>query len=191
MATWTEPPPSAPMDGGSDDPERPPRRLGFWVTIAAVTVLVGGWVYVLFFYDPGLMIDELADRTFPTQAEQVCAAAVDQLSLLEPANLAITAGDRAQTVAESNVILRRMVEDLRPLAPTSPPKVAAGVNEWLDDWNTYIDNREQYAQGLLEDPDTRFLESTKGTSTRGITRAINGFAEVNEMTSCTTPGDLS
>ena len=27
--------------------------------------LLGGWVYVLFFYDPGLMIDELADHTLP------------------------------------------------------------------------------------------------------------------------------
>ena len=44
-------------------------------TLLAVAVLLGSWIYVLFFYDPGLLIDELADRTFPTAAEQVCAAA--------------------------------------------------------------------------------------------------------------------
>jgi hypothetical protein len=174
-----------------DDSEPPRRSVAFAITMAAVTVLIGAWVYVLFFYDPGLMIDELADKTFPTQAEEVCAATVEQLSTLPMAQLATSADDRAETVAQSNVLLRDMVEQLRPLVPTSPPQVASGVDEWLDDWETYVGNREQYVENLTSDPEARFLESTKGTSTKGITRAINGFAEVNEMVSCTTPADLS
>jgi hypothetical protein len=193
MDTSTEPPPS-PLDPADPATRRPARRTGFYLTLAAITALIGAWVYVLFFYDPGLMLDELADRRFPTQAEQVCAAAVEQLGALEPANLASDAGDRADTVEQSNLVLRQMVLDLRPLVelvPAEPADVRDGVSEWLDDWDTYIGDREQYVDGLREDPETRFLETTKGTSTKGITRAINGFAEVNEMTSCTTPGDLS
>jgi hypothetical protein len=193
MDTSTEPPPS-PLDPADPATRRPPRRTGFYLTLASITALIGAWVYVLFFYDPGLMLDELADRRFPTQAEQVCAAAVEQLDSLEPANLASDAGDRADTVEQSNLVLRQMVLDLRPLVelvPAEPADVRDGVSEWLDDWDTYIGDREQYVDGLREDPETRFLETTKGTSTKGITRAINGFAEVNEMTSCTTPGDLS
>ena len=190
MATSTQPPPSAPWDADGAGGTRPPRRTGFYLTLAAVLAIVGAWVYVLFIYEPHIK-DELEDRAFPTQAEQVCAAAVEQLERLEPANLAASAEDRASTVEQSNVILREMVADLRPLVPTEPQNVTDGVNEWLDDWETYIDNREQYAAGLREDPDTRFLESTKGTATKGITRAINGFTEVNEMESCSTPADLS
>jgi len=195
MTTSTDSPMPGPPDDAPrfaiDESEPPRRSVAFAITLAAVTVLIGAWVYVLFIYDPGLMIDELADKTFPTQAEQVCAATVEQLSLLPMAQLATSADDRAETVTRSNVLLRDMVERLRPLAPTQPPKVAAGVNEWIDDWETYLGDREQYAESLAADPETRFLETTKGTSTKGITRAINGFAEVNEMTSCVTPGDLS
>lgn len=195
MATSIEsspPPPSAePVPGQEPHDAASRRRTAFWITLAAVVLLIGGWVYLLFFYDPGLMIDELADRKFPTQGEQVCAAAVAQLDQLPTANLAPDANDRADTVARSNVILHTMVDQMRPLVPTGPPKVTKGVTEWLDDWNTYIFNREEYVSNLRKDPEARFLESTKRTSTKGITRAINGFAEVNEMSSCVTPADLS
>ena len=188
------PSPSPAAPSGPDDPdveEHQGRRTWFWVTLVCVAALMGGWAYLIFFYDPGLLIDELADKTFPTQAEEVCAAAVAQLDTLPPANLATSADDRADTVEQSNVILADMVDDLRPLVPTGPAKVVAGVNEWLDDWDTYIGNRVEYAGNLRDDSEARFLESTKGTSTKGITRAINGFAEVNGMTSCTSPADLS
>ncbi|MHB1139619.1 MAG: hypothetical protein ACYC2O_11725 [Microthrixaceae bacterium] len=190
MATSTEPPSPAPWEEDGADTERRPRRIAFYLTLAAVLVLVVSWVYVLFFYHPHVE-DQLEDRTFPTQAEAVCAEAVAQLGNLELAQLATTAEDRATTVEQSNVILRQMVQELRPLVPTSPENVTDGVNEWLDDWDTYIGNREQYAAGLREDPETRFLETTKGTSTKGITRAINGFTEANDMESCSTPSDLS
>ena len=194
MATSTaspSPTPSTPL-GAMDEPEPGPRRHPlFFVTLAAVSLLLGGWAYLLFFYDPGLMIDELADKTFPTQAEDVCAVAAGQLSTLRPANLATNPLDRAETLEQSNVVLSQMIDDLRPLTPTGPQKVTDGVTEWLDDWETYIGNRSAYVDNLRADPEARFLESTKGTSTKGITRAIDGFAEVNEMTSCTTPADVS
>lgn len=182
-------------------PSRPPevdrrptgsrRRTGVVASLLAGVALVGVWVYVLFVYDPGLMIDELADRSFPVAAEQVCAETRAQLEALPPASLAESAADRADTVELSNALLLEMVADLRPLAPTGPPEVRAGVEEWLDDWVAYIDDRQQYVENLRADEDARFLESTKGAQHRGITRAINGFAEVNRMESCATPGDLS
>lgn len=189
MASPTTPPVPS---GHDDDPDSPSRsRVAMIATLIAVTVLLGGWVYVLFFYDPGLLIDELADHTFPNAAEQVCAAADAQLAALPPADMAVSPSDRADEVARSNVILTRMIADLRPLAPTEPQEVADGVNEWLEDWTTYIGNRETYVENLRVDDDARFLESTKGSDTKGITRAINSFAQVNRMDSCTTPGDLS
>jgi len=174
-----------------DAPISPRRRIGYFLTLFAVLALIGGWVYLLMFYDPGLMIDELADPVFPTQAEKVCAASLAQVESLPLANLASSPSERASNVEKSNIVFRKMIQDLRPLAPSQPTEVAKGVTEWLNDWETYIGNREEYVQNLRKDPEARFLETTKGSSTKGITRAINGFAEVNRMKSCTTPADLS
>lgn len=167
------------------------RRIGYFFTLTAVLLLMGGWFYLIFVYDPGLMIDELADQTFPTQAEKICSAALSQTEKLPVANLASTPTERAANVEKSNIIFREMIESLRPISPQQPQQIADGVREWLNDWDTYIGNREEYALNLRKDPEARFLETTKGSSTKGITRAINGFAKVNRMESCTTPADLS
>jgi hypothetical protein len=189
MASPTTPP--APS-GHDDDPDAPSRsRIALVATLIAVALLLGGWIYVLFLYDPGLLIDELADKRFPTEAEQVCAAAKAELEQLPRAELAAGPDERAEVVERSNVILANMLADLRPLTPTTPERDAEAVPEWLDDWATYLGNRQRYAENLRVDDDARFLESTKGSDTKGITRAINGFAQVNRMLSCTTPADLS
>ena len=170
-----------------------------WFTLAAVIALVGSWVYVLFIYDPGLMIDELPDRTFPEAAEQVCAAAIAEYAELPLANESDSADERADTLATSNEIFSRMVDDLRPLAQDAADvytaedeqRYATGIADWVDDWGTYLADREEYVENLRVDDDARFLETAKGSDTKGITRAINSFAQVNKMTSCVTPGDVS
>lgn len=184
-------PPTDPTSAPESPPSGARIRAGLVVTALAVTALVGAWLYVLFIYDPGLMIDELGDRSFPTAAEEICADTRSQLEALPPANLAEGPEDRADTVEVSNGYLLEMVDRLRPLTPDGPADERAGVQEWLDDWVVYIGDRQQYVDNLRDDEDARFLESTKGAPNRGITRAINGFAEVNRMESCATPGDLS
>jgi hypothetical protein len=183
--------PEVPAGPDHDPDEVPRRRVAVIATLVAVAVLLTGWVYVLFVYDPGLMIDELADRTFPTQAEQVCAAARAELDALPRAEVAQSADERADVVARSNLVLSQMLAELRPLTPTESPVGNEAVGEWLDDWETYLGDRESYVENLQVDDEARFLETTKGSDTRGITRAINAFAQVNRMESCTTPADLS
>lgn len=193
MAAGTPTPTPAPRTGGLQHDDRPEgrRRLVLAVTLAAVSALVGAWIYVLFIYDPGLLIDELADRRFPTEAEQICAGYRAQIAQLPPADVARSAAERAEDVAASNVLLSSMIDDLEPIAPTSPPDVRDGVREWLGDWRTYIGNRQDYADALRVDPEARFLEDPKGGPSKGITRAIDSFAQVNRMDSCTTLGDVS
>ena len=70
-------------------------------------------------------------------------------------------------------------------------RYATGIADWVDDWGTYLDDRVDYAERLRTDDDARFLETAKGSDTKGITRAINSFAQVNKMMSCVTPGDVS
>jgi hypothetical protein len=134
------------------------------------------------------MIDELADRTFPTAAEQICAASQSQIDALPASNTSATASDRADVVDQANVDLRRMIEQLRAQVPADQGQVTTGVNDWLNDWSTYIDDRQAYADGLRVSADTRFTESVKAN--RQISRAIDSFAQVNRMTSCMTPGDV-
>lgn len=178
-------------------------------TVLALTALCGGWIYVFFIYDPGLLIDELADRTFPTAAEEICAVSSSELDQMRPAVFATTADERADDVERSNTVLRSMIAELRAIAPEPPADLVqlpsdelsqeqqlelaavAGIQEWLGDWSTYIGDREDYVENLRVDDEARFLETTKGSDTRGITRAINSFAQVNTMVSCETPADLS
>lgn len=185
--TTLEPPPPHDLDDESGGG----RRGLFILGAVAIAALLGGWIYVLFVYDPGLLIDELADREFPEAAERVCAGARDELEQLPPANEAPSASARADVVERTNVIYTRMLDDLEPLLPTEPDNVRRGVAEWLGDWRTYVEDREQYVDDLRADPDARFLETPKASTNRGITRAIDSFAEVNRMDSCTTPGDVS
>lgn len=159
--------------------------------ITAIAVVSGIWIYIIFFYRPELLIDELADKTFPTQAEQICAAARARLDELPFASQAATPKDRAEEVARSNEILDQMLLDLQAITPESPPVANEAVTEWLADWTTYLGDREEYVSNLLEDPDARFLETAKGGPNKGITKAITSFAQVNRMDSCATPADLS
>ncbi len=156
-------------------------------TLAAVGIL-SLWLYAFFIYDPGLKIDELADRSFPLAAEQVCAATRERIDALPPAFRADTPADRADVVDQANRELRSMVAELRNIVPADAGRITTGVNEWLDDWGQYIDDRQAYADGLRVDGDTRFTESVKAN--RQVSRAIDGFAKVNRMESCTAPGDV-
>lgn len=164
------------------------RRLALAAGTLFAVVSMGAWVWMLVFYDPGLLIDELEDRTFPEAAEEVCAVALANIEALPRAESAEDAAGRAAVVAVANQELATMVDGLRPLAPTEPPEAAEAVNEWLDDWETYLADRQEYAEDLARDPETRFTESQKGG--KQISRAIDAYAQVNRMTSCETPGDV-
>jgi hypothetical protein len=146
------------------------------------------WFYLFFGYDPGLKVDELADRTFPNAAQEVCERAEAELARLPPATAARTPDERADTVDEANAILTSMVDELEPLVPAGDDRINNGIRQWLGDWRTHISDRDDYARALREDPGAPFLESTKGN--RQVSRAIDGFAEVNRMDSCAVPSDV-
>ncbi len=190
MPSTTVPDVDPDLPPGLEPDRRSPRRRRITFTLAAIFTVgtFAVWIYAFFFYDPGLMIDELADRTFPKQAEQVCKAAMDRLDQLPPSNTATSATQRADTVAQANTILGGMVTDLRPLVPQGQGRITTGVEEWVSDWQTFLHDREQYVDGLRHDPDTRFEESKKAN--RQISLAIDSFAQVNRMDSCATPGDV-
>lgn len=183
----TQTPVLEPVD--EPQPDRSVRRK-FILTLVAIFAIgsFAMWIYILFIYDPGLLIDELPDKTFPTQAEEICAEAVAQVELLPPAETAVDNVERAEVVTEANAYLVAMVASLRPLTPTEDPVSVEAANEWLDDWEIHLEDRTEYAERLAEDPTARFTESTRAE--KQISRAIDSYAQVNSMVSCATPGDV-
>ena len=186
------PSPTAPGPLAGPPDARPPsdrrRRLAMAAGTLFAVVSMGTWVWMLVIYDPGLLIDELEDPAFPEAAEKVCAVALANIEALPPAESARDAAGRAAVVTVANQELAAMLAGLRPLAPTEPPEAAEAVGEWLDDWEGYLADRQQYAEELARDPETRFTERQKGG--KQISRAIDAYAQVNRMTSCETPGDV-
>jgi hypothetical protein len=178
------PPPGPEAEGPRRRRSRIPLLLG--ALFAVVTIAL--WLYAFFIYDPGRKVDELADRTFPTEAEQVCAQSRARVEALPPAESARDAAERGAVVDQANVVLSDMVGRLRELVPPDQGQITDGINLWIEDWEIHIADRAAYADALREDPDARFLETRKAR--RQISRAIDGFAEVNRMPSCATPTDV-
>jgi len=170
------------------------RRLRPGVVIAAVlgVSVLGMWAWVLLYHLGGSwredMPGRLGDATFPIAAEPVCAAAAATVASLPPAWVTDTPAARADAVDESVEILAAMVADLRQLPPGSD---AGAVTEWLNDWDTYVADRADYAARLRTDPQARFYVTQSDRDRRQITLAIDRFATTNGMPSCVTPADLS
>lgn len=168
------------------------RRVGLVLAVISGVVVLGMWAWVFGYHLGGSWRDDtpgrLANTTFPTLAEPVCAEAVTALAALPPAWTTGTPAARADAVDGSVVVLNEMVADLRAL-PTGGQDEA--VNEWLIDWETFIADRADYADRLRSDPDARFYVTQSDRDRRQITLAIDRFAETNRMPSCATPADLS
>jgi len=174
--------------------ERPRRRwrVGLVLAVVSAVVVLGMWAWVFGYHLGGTWRDDtpgrLANTTFPTLAEPVCARASSVLTSLPPAWSTETPEARADAVDSSVVVLDEMVADLRAL-PTGGQDAA--VNEWLVDWETFIADRADYAGRLRLDPEARFYVTQSDRDRRQITLAIDRFAETNRMPSCVTPSDLS
>ncbi len=171
-----------------DDSNPALRKLAWVAGLSFAFVMIAAWIFGLFIYDPGLLVDELEDRSFGEAAEVICSEHTEAVSTLPRAENAEDPGQRADVITEANGYLTAMVNQLWLEVPSDPPVASEAVEEWLGDWETHIEDRQEYADALRDDPQARFAESAKGT--RQVSRAIDGFAQVNRMTSCETTGDV-
>ena len=177
----TAPPPRT----TGDDRRITPGRVAATVV---VIVLVAMWAYAfsgLARKDPPDLLD---DERFPTEAESICAATRDDLAELPAAQDARSPEERAVTVAQANVLLDSMVDDLAAIAPTEGGRDERITALWIDDWRIHLGDRERYVADL-EAGSTEPAQFT-GRGGRSITATIDNFAEVNAMESCATPLDL-
>lgn len=155
----------------------------------AVVVMVVMWGYVLYLaFGPGRQPppDRLDDPTFAQEAEEVCAAALDDVAQLPRAQQANTAGERAEIVDRANDRFDQMLDDLEPLTPAGEDGEL--VAAWLADWRTYLGDREAYADALRSDPEARLFVTAKERDQ--ITEYLDAFAADNRMPACGTPIDV-
>lgn len=162
------------------------------MTVVVIVAMLGMWAWVFAYHLGGTWRDaqpgKLDDPTFAVAAEPVCAAAMAELAALTPAWATDTPAQRADVLDQSVEILSALVTDLGGL-PTGTEAIQ--VNEWINDWGTYVGDRADYAARLRNDPEARFYVTQSDRDRRQITLAIDRFAKTNAMMSCVTPADLS
>jgi hypothetical protein len=160
--------------------------LGRTVGTVIVALLAVMWIYLFVFgndyHGPGW----LTNRSYPPVAEKICNRTETYISRLPAASQSKNSVQRADTIDRANTRLRLMQSELRAAVPhTSQAKY---INEWLDDWTTFIQDRQSYADHLRQTPKAEFLVTPKdGTQ---LSESLDNFSDVNNMAGCETPHDV-
>jgi hypothetical protein len=148
------------------------------------------WIWALGPLAPRGNADRLDDRSFPDQAETICARYRQQINELPPAHLVGSVDERITDVTAGTELATAMLAELNALTKPSGED-AAVVALWFDDWDGYIEDRNSYVDRLIaqsEGDDLRFLlTDVDGVP---IDERIGNFARVNDMASCEVPGDV-
>ena len=189
MTTIDDPRPTAsPGESGptGDAPRERFFTVGRTVGTIIVALLAVMWIYLFVFgndyHGPGW----LTNRSFPPVAEKICNRAEDYISRLPAASQSKSSTHRADTIDRADKRLLQMQSELRAAVPdTSQAKY---INEWLDDWTTFIQDRQSYADHLRQTPKAEFLVTPKdGTQ---LSESLDNFSDVNNMAGCDTPHDV-
>jgi hypothetical protein len=191
--TRTDPVP----EPGTEGPDMADPSARVWWRVAlkgallvACILIVAMWVGIFTGYFDKRAPGTLDDPAFSKAAESICAATKAQLDALPKAQDTTDHVARAEVVAQTDVDLRAMLDQLRAIAPTEG-RDGSMTLEWLADWSTYVGNREDYASRLRNDETARFLETPKSSQSEQISKPIDRFGNVNKMYSCNTPGDMA
>jgi hypothetical protein len=152
-------------------------NIAFWAAILGWTVVAGD-------VEPP---DQLDDPAFATAAEPRCARTKDDIDALGLPTAVDTPIERADMVDEENRLLTAMVGDLADLE-RPPGEQGEWVARWLEDWRIHIQDRQAWADDLRAGDDHPFVETDRGGEQ--ISNVIDNFAEVNDMESCATAGDV-
>ena len=178
------------IDGGPAASYRPKGRRarpGRLILVTVVAGLIGMWFYA-FLLAPSGNPDRMEDRIWPTSAERRCAEARDAIDALPPAYQSGSPFERSDYLEKGTEILKNMVSDLGSLpgGSASDRDLAA---RWLEDWESYLSDRQAHVKRLRSEGDVRPLLSALSDGSSMLER-MNGFARVNDMESCLDPGDF-
>ncbi len=158
--------------------------------IAVAVIVVGSfglWGYALSGLAERTPPDTLTAPSFATAAEPRCAAARAAIDELPLAMTARSAVERAGTLDEATDIVAALVTELRTI-PVDGAVDQALVEAWLGVWDRYVADRRRYADALRSDASARFTLTARNG--KNYTRTMDAMADVNNMPSCRTPGDV-
>ena len=185
----TEPAPAG-TEGDAGDDEGRGWSTGAKVQVTLLVVNVAFWLALLGWTvagNRGDPPDRIDDPAFAAAAEPICAATVARIDALGLPTEVESPQERADMVDQENVLLRAMVVDLEAL-PRPGGEQGEWVATWLVDWRTHIADRQAWADDLQQGDDHVFIETARGNE--HVSKVIDNFADVNEMVSCATPGDV-
>jgi hypothetical protein len=186
---------AAPVDDRDPgEPGDPPgrRRLSVaaGVQIAIAVAVIAGWAAIYVWTVTGDRSDppdRLPDPTFAAAAEPICAATLSEIEALGLPTEVASPAERAALVTEENDLLLAMLDDLQAL-PSPSGDAAVWIEQWLEDWHLHVQDRQDWADDLEAGDDHLFVESARAGEQ--VSKVVDNFAEVNDMPSCATPGDV-
>jgi hypothetical protein len=169
-----------------------PGRMGTATRALATVFVVLAIAFWLFAFSPWARDifqapDQIADETLVAALDNRCAAARALLTELPLAQNAASPEERASVLTEANIILGDMAADLAELdgGTNSDQRL---VSLWLADWDIYLGDRETHVGRLVTEGDIRFLTTEENGVF--INERMDGFARVNDLDNCETPGDV-
>lgn len=182
---------STASDNGSGDHRRRPGRVGRIAAAATLAVIAGFWIWAFSPWRPDSNVDRLSDDTYVDLAIPICQDMLDRLAALPSGRDADSPQQRAEQLVEANLVVADTVDRLRA-AITGPPDDVDLLTRWIADWELYLGDRDHHVErleGAGPGDDTRF-RLTEIPGGRGVDARIDGFATVNGMEECFTPGDV-
>ncbi len=175
-------------DGDGHDDESARSRLWFGLIAIIVALSFFPWVWRWSPWADRTADGLLDDKTFALQAEPLCIAAMAELEALPNAIQATDTAERGDQIRAANNILHSMVDDLEAMI-TGSPRDIENLNEWIGNWRTYMDNRDDYADRISVDESAVFYVDAVGTER--LDRRIPRFANSNFMLTCSPPDDIA
>ncbi len=149
------------------------------------------WVWAFSPWKPDSLVDRLDSDGFATVALPRCEQMLAELDALPNAQTIESPQERADLVVSGNAVISSMVTDLRSMASGGPADRAL-LDAWFADWDRYLADRDRHVDRLRSaelDDDLRFrLTALPGG--RGVDVRIDGFALINHIEACSTPGDV-
>jgi hypothetical protein len=181
--------PSPPPEPASAPDEGRRWTVGKVATVVVVLAMVGFWAWIFAGGPAKENPDRIADRAYVARLEDRCQALRTEIGKLPPAEDTPDHAERAAVLDQANAAIAAFIDDVAAGAPKTGD-AAASLKGWLTDWRTYLRDRETYADRLRTDPKARLqIDETTVGSGDGVDKAIEVFAQVNEIDACATPGD--
>lgn len=176
------------LDSGPSGPVSILRWAFRIVAGAIIAASFGVWVYAYSGFADRETPDLLGDRSLAASAENICAAALTDISAMPNALDAVDGEDRAQQIRLSTVRYEEMVTELEGLNlfDERDSRIFTG---WLSNWRTLLQDRISYADAIEVDDQAQFFVSDVGVRER-LDKRLTRFANTNLMTSCAAPTDV-